>query len=227
MPVLRPERLSLAPGDLMKAAKCDKFPSRYEEACKEVLALAESSWDPKALYEFCRISFREEGVVWVENGTTGKKGPLKVGPRADLLAPASEVLLCVQTLGEAFCRQERVLLEKDLLKAYLFDCAGVLALSRLGAEVRFLAEREAAHRGWGVSPALLPGSLEGWSVEGQKEICDLLPTEAIGVRINDSFLLVPQKSESLVIGLGPEYASRTVGSLCPSCPRYAACSWRT
>ncbi len=79
--------------------------------------------------------------------------------------------------------------------------------------------------GWGVSPSLSPGSLVGWPLRGQRELCALLPLADIGVRLNEYCVLEPHKSVSMVIGLGPEYESHEVGSVCDYCALKDSC-WR-
>jgi len=56
----------------------------------------------------------------------------------------------------------------DDLLAFMLDSVGVLALGAIGEALRDRAEKRAAEFGWGVSPALSPGSLVGWPVEGQR-----------------------------------------------------------
>jgi len=44
-----------------------------------------------------------------------------------------------------------------------------------------------------------------WAVEvGQKQIFTLLDTEKIGLKLTSSSLMIPRKSVSMVVGLGPE-----------------------
>jgi hypothetical protein len=76
-----------------------------------------------------------------------------------------------------------------------------------------------------VSAALSPGSLVGWPLAGQRELCALLPLTDIGVRLNAHCVLEPHKSASVVIGLGPGYASHEVGSVCRYCSLADTC-WR-
>ena len=86
-------------------------------------------------------------------------------------------------------------------------------------------EETAADMGWGVSPSLSPGSLVGWSLRGQRELCGLLPLESIGVELNTHCVLEPHKSTSGIIGLGPGYETNKVGSACKYCALQNTC-WR-
>jgi len=62
-------------------------------------------------------------------------------------------------------------------------------------------------------------------VQGQRELCALLPLSDIGVRLNQHCMLEPQKSASGVIGLGRGYESYKVGSVCRYCAWKGNC-WR-
>ena len=107
----------------------------------------------------------------------------------------------------------------------LLDTVGVMALGTLGDEIRERVENQAAEKGWGVGPALSPGSLSGWPIRGQRDICALLPLDEIGVRLNEHCVLEPHKSVSMLIGMGPDYDSAHVGSVCHFCCLADRC-WR-
>ena len=152
---------------------------------------------------------------------------LTVGPMAHLLAPAKRLLVAVYTIGPALEARVRELYEAgELLLSYMLDCVGVMAVGKIGGEVGRLAEGRAAERGWGVSPGLSPGGLVGWPVQGQRELCALLPLADIDVRLNEYSMLQPQKSASGVIGMGPGYKEHQVGTVCRYCSLKNSC-WRS
>ena len=151
---------------------------------------------------------------------------LTVGPKVHLLAPAHRLLAAVYTIGPALgARVGELAKEGDLLLSYLLDCVGVMALGAVGERVSSMAQETAAAGGWGVGPALSPGSLVGWSIQGQRELCDVLPIGDIGVGLNKYCVLEPHKSASVVIGMGPGFGSHEVGSVCAYCSLRDSC-WR-
>ena len=91
--------------------------------------------------------------------------------------------------------------------------------------IRDRAEEVAVEAGWGVGAALAPGSLVGWPLEGQREVCGLLPLQEVGVHLNAYNVLEPHKSFSVVIGIGPGYQGKHVGSVCKFCALQDTC-WR-
>jgi hypothetical protein len=153
-------------------------------------------------------------------------GRLRVGPKVHLLRSAERVLVSVDTIGPALGKRvDELHATGQVLDAYMLDCVGVVALGAVGEALRKSAEQRAAELGWGVGAALSPGSLVGWSTRGQRDLCALLPLEAIRVHLNDQCVLRPLKSGSMLIGLGPDYKSSRVGSICRYCSAAETC-WR-
>lgn len=182
---------------------------------------------PAVVYDEVPVLDVAGGQVTVHVGSNGpEKTILTVGPRADLLAPARQVLVAVLTIGPVLEHRVQALnAEGEILLAYMLDSVGVLALGQVGEVVHRLAETRAAEAGWSVGPAISPGSLAGWPHHGQREVCGLLHLETIGVQLNEYCVLVPHKSVSTVIGMGPGYEAHHVESVCRYCALADTC-WR-
>jgi len=197
------------------------------------IALGQSLWRPAAIYDWfdvLGVSGEEVRLAPRAGAGTGSPGRqetvLHVGPKAGLLAGARRALVGVGTIGPALeARVHELQAAREALDSYLLDSAGVVALGAVGEALRCLAEEAAAAEGWGVSPALSPGSLVGWPLTGQRALCGLLPLADIGVSLNGYCVLEPHKSFSTLIGLGPDFASGKVGSVCKYCALQDTC-WR-
>ena len=216
--------ISLTPEEILDAQRGGRTRARNAalmQAAQKAVALSQSLVEPAAVYdEFVMHQVAGE-EVFLDGG-----GCLRVGPKADLLAPASRLMVAVYTIGPALERRVNALSTSgEGLLAYLLDSAGVMALGAVGESLRQQVEQRAAESGWGVSPALSPGSLVGWPVQGQRDVCALLPLEAIGVQLNAQCVLEPHKSVSMVVGSGPGYSSSHVGSVCRYCSLADRC-WR-
>lgn len=196
---------------------------------EKAIALGRSLWQPMALYDWFNVETVTGEHVQLSGNSIHKFQPpvaLRIGPKADLLAGAERLLVSVGTIGPALeQRVHELQAGGDGLLSYLLDSAGVLALGAVSEAVRCLAEETAAELGWGVSPSLAPGSLVGWPLTGQRELCALLPLDQIGVRLNAYCVLEPHKSSSTLIGLGPGYDTAHVGSICKYCALQDTC-WR-
>jgi hypothetical protein len=199
------------------------------EAAEKAVSLGHELAAPvAAVAEFAVQAVVGQQVVLAADPASeeGRTACLTVGPKADLLAPAQRLFVAVYSIGPALERRVHDLFAAgEGLLAFMLDSCGVVALGAVGEVLRVRTERRAADLGWGVSPALSPGSLVGWPVRGQRELCALLPLSEAGVRLNESCVLVPQKSVSMVMGLGPGYESAHVGSLCHDCCLKDHC-WR-
>jgi hypothetical protein len=201
-------------------------------AAEEAIAMGQALVTPAAIYDeflVCEVSDERVNLsarLPFEEAAGTRNGCLKVGPKVDLLAPASLAVIAVCTIGPLLENRARELHEigQDLL-AFMLDSFGVMALGAVGEALRCMVEEQASASGWGVGPALSPGSLVGWPVQGQRDLCALLPLDKIGVRLNDQCVLEPHKSSSMVIGLGPNYPSSHVGSVCSYCSLAGSC-WR-
>jgi hypothetical protein len=99
---------------------------------------------------------------------------------------------------------ERLNVRGDSVSALILDTMGVVALMQ--ARIVFLRElhdREAKPRGFSATPPYGPGQCD-WDIKEQRELFSLVDAGSIGVRLTGSSLMVPKKSVSGVIGLGPE-----------------------
>ena len=191
------------------------------ESAEQAIARGKGLWAPAAVTnEFDVLGTKGRELVLVGGSR------LHIGPKIDLLEPAERVLVSVDTIGPALEKEvERLNARGEILDAYMLDSVGVVALGSVGDALRAMAERRAAELGWGVGAALSPGSLVGWPLRGQRELCALLPLETIGVRLSAHYVLEPHKSASMLIGLGPNYPSTRVGSVCRFCSLAETC-WR-
>jgi hypothetical protein len=227
MPILQDIPIALTAEEIIPSrGKGGVRPELLQEA-EQVIALGQDLWRPLAVYDRLEVhGVNGEHVHLVPPDQEGEEAILHVGPKATLLDGAQQVLIGVGTIGSALEKRVHDLqVAGEGLLSYLLDSAGVVALGAVGEAFRCLAEETAETQGWGVSAALSPGSLVGWSLRGQKAVCALLPLHEIGVRLNSHYVLEPHKSFSAVIGLGPGYDSNKVGSVCKYCALRKTC-WR-
>ncbi len=239
MPILTDIPVALTPEEILATGGKRRVQPALLRDAEEAITLGQTLWQPAAVYDwFDVVELSGEEVTLSPaslDGADAGSGPgapgrqvvvLNLGPRADLLAGARRALVAVGTIGPDLERRVQELQAgREGLKSYLLDSAGVVALGAVGEALRCLAEEAAVAFGWGVSPALSPGSLVGWPLTGQRALCGLLPLAEIGVHLNGYCVLEPHKSFSSLIGLGPGFSSRKVGSVCKYCALKDTC-WR-
>jgi hypothetical protein len=219
--------ISLKPEDVLLAqylGRRTNFSPSVLRSAEKAIAMGEKLFAPAAVYdEFPVHGIEGEDLILSTNGENPR---LTIGPKIDLLYPAKRVMVAVDTIGPALERRvDELQVNRESLDAYMLDSVGVVALGAVGEVLRRLVEERAAELGWGVGDALAPGSLVGWPLKGQRKLCALLPLTAIGVRLNPSSVLEPHKSASMLVGIGPDYRSSRVGSVCRFCALAGSC-WR-
>ena len=133
------------------------------------------------------------------------------------LKKAVALSLFVVTAGPGIEEWSRQLLAQgEYLKGFVVDAYGS-EIVELGAER--LAEgvqKKIAAEQWGMTNRFGPGYC-GWPVAEQQKLFSLLPPGFCGIRLSPSALMVPLKSVSGLIGLGPS-AERS-GYVCSLCER--------
>jgi hypothetical protein len=215
--------LSLDVARVLRGQGIDPSRARPEIAAvaQEVLDEAGSLLDPVALHTILPVrDFRRQRVTLEGGGASVFEGPLV----ARALAGATEVVLAVCTIGPALEDRVNALFSAgDPLRALALDGAGIAALGELSRALRKRIRAEASARGVRTGMRASPGQ-EGWSLGQQRVLFDLVPAEKIGVRLTDSCLMMPRKSVSFVVGLGPEI--RADGTTCDFCSKRMRCRWR-
>jgi hypothetical protein len=234
MSILQDVTIAFTAEELLEAQGRNDGRPALIAAAEEAITMGQTLFAPAAVYDAFEVRevVGERVELAMDAASLTEGAGLTVGPKADLLAPAKLLLAAVYTIGPALeTRVSELQRSGELMLAYMLDCAGVMALGQVGDRVRRLAAEQAASShvrsggDWGVSPSLSPGSLVGWPVQGQRELCALLPLADIGVRLNPYCVLEPHKSVSMVIGLGPGYGPHEVGSVCDYCALKDSC-WR-
>jgi hypothetical protein len=221
MPVIANFPLALSVDELLRhqgqAAERPEVKDLAQWAIDEAQRLA----TPAIAYEWFPVHAVEGGSVQIGDAI------LHIGIHADLLAFACEALVSVCTIGKALDERVQTLVaDNRLFESYLLDTAGVIALGAAGEPISRIIDEKAARRGWGVSRALSPGSLVGWTISDQKALCALLDLTAIGVAVTAAGILTPQKSGSGLVGIGPDYTAKCAGSTCQFCELRHTCQFR-
>ncbi len=187
-------------------------------SAREILDVLPNLLDPAAVYDVVSVAGFHHRTIELEGGGAFE-GPLA----ARALAGAEKVALAVCTIGPALEARMNQLFPDDPVAAMALDGAGTAALRRISDVIIRDLEDVAADHNWGLGMRAQPGQ-EGWSIWQQREIFDRLPTEEIGVRLNDSCLMIPRKSISFVMGMGPDMRPDAVA--CDFCSKRERCPWR-
>ncbi len=179
--------------------------SEHIEALKRLAAQAEAIGRPKALYKMVFIEAKGDDFV-VMDGITFTSRVLRVN-----LETSYRVFAYVATCGTELEAWAASL--EDVLHQYWADIIMETALrTALAALHDHLVER------WNLvrTAAMSPGSLGDWPLPQQRPLFTLLgDTEGtVGVRLTDSYLMLPIKSVS-----GIRFPTEESFESCQLCPR--------
>ncbi len=111
----------------------------------------------------------------------------------------------------------------DAVRALALEGAGIAVVRQVANTTGVQICDAATARGLRVGMRANPGQ-EGWSIQQQRVVFGLIPAEEIGVRLTSSCLMLPRKSVSFAMGLGPDMRADAVP--CDFCSKRERCHWR-
>jgi hypothetical protein len=174
-----------------------------------------AAWDTFPIREF-----RHERLV-LANGTR-----IGGGPVATVVAGATDLVLGVCTVGDAISQRiSEQLRSEQRLRALFLDDLGSWAVDQVRQQLCRMIEGDATSRDLHASASLSPGESE-WSVAEQAVIFSLVDAREIGVTLNESMVMSPVKSLSMMIGVGPGPLGVEGASNCDFCTIRERCSYR-
>ena len=166
-----------------------------EHRKKELNGIIEDSYqliNPKALYTSLTIKKITNGGIILEN-----EKRLKSSLLVKKLKCSPELIFYLITIGDKLEKRMREL-SGDILQAFILDRIGTYALELSTEYLEKLVKKE---KNYQKISKFSPGSTRFWNIEEQKVIFEILESEKIGVRLTDSYLMIPQKSVSGLMGL--------------------------
>ena len=176
-----------------------------QKALETMIAEALRIARPRALYREAYVESRGDDFVVVE-GMRLTSRILRVN-----LDGTHRVFLYLATCGGELAEWAGA--KADILERYWAD---EIMQAALAAALAAVYSKITADFGPGRTSSMNPGSLADWPIEEQCSLLALLgsPEEAIGVRLTDSFLMIPVKSISGLI-----FPTETAWENCRLCPR--------
>ncbi len=174
-------------------------------SARQVVESAQPLIEPRVLYQIAYIDEKlaEEVII----------GGLRFSSKVlrKNLDQTGRVFPFVVTIGEKF--GEKLETTADLLEKYYLDTIGNVALNQVR---KALNDHLKATYALKKTAFMAPGSLPNWPIEQQKPLFGLLGDvqSSIGVRLTDSFLMLPAKSVS-----GIYFPTETSFFSCQLCPR--------
>ena len=123
--------------------------------------------------------------------------------------------LFVCTSGEAFeAFQQQLKADGDMVRVFIADALGSVIAEKCADRMEEHLQQSIDKLGWHHTNRFSPGYC-GWHVSQQQRLFPLFEGHTCGVRLTESSLMVPIKSVSGIIGLGP--AVRHLDYTCGLC----------
>ncbi len=199
-----------------------KIQQETVELLHELMDTAEKQYllKPAIVYELYPVTkVHNDSIILKDGILQGEALP-------SLFTSARELVIAICTIGSHL---EEVaagyFISKDPLRGLLLDGIGSAAIDSLTQEACKIIVHEASFRGYQASSPLSPG-MAGFPISEQEHLFELVPAEEIGVRLTSSGMMVPRKSASMIIGIGPQMPTWTQIEACASCSSYRTCPHR-
>lgn len=164
----------------------------------EMCGVAADLIEPQGAYIIIKINeHRPSGVVAEMPAFTIQSAKV-----ARLLSTAAYAALFMVTIGPRLEGEVKTLFEQgEATKGFLLDAIGSETADEVARVMhRLHIRRLVREQGYAVTARFSPGYGD-WRLDVQKSIADLCGAEAIGISVNDHYLLTPKKSVSAVVGL--------------------------
>ena len=226
MPVIRDVPLGLKTGKVLRrqgfGGKSEVRPE-IRSLIEELLTGVENKHllEPAAAYEYCPVTGMNPDRISLD----GKKAIN--GPALPAIFPeAKELAVVVATIGPGLEKQASDHTRNgEALRGMILDGIGSAAVDALVEEVGGFIAAEVSSRGDEISSPVNPG-MPGFPMTEQRNLLELAGASEIGVSLTHSGILVPRKSVSMVIGIGPRMTRWTQSEVCARCSLRQTCHYK-
>jgi hypothetical protein len=226
MPVICDIHLSLKTREVLRReglGKGAKVRPEIKILIQELLASVEKArlLEPAVAYEYYTVSSMNGSQISLD-GSKAINSPLipAIFPEAKELS----VILC--TIGPRLEKQVTAYTKSDgALRGMILDGIGSTAVDMTALEALKLIASEVSSRGYEISSPVNPG-MSGFPLTEQWNLLGLVNADEIGVNLTASGVLVPRKSASMVIGIGPKMRRWTQAQVCARCSLRETCHYK-
>jgi hypothetical protein len=230
MPVLNQWELTLNVSDVLRAQGADPDVIQIRrpaliDTTQQAINRGIQLLDPVVLFERYPVKrLLHDRLELEQNSHTSRKAFLSGELIAQHLGRAEDVIVMICSIGVSLEETVSSLFKVDPVSALALDGVGSAAVEKLAILACNYFEDQVHSFGLNTSVPLNPGMI-GWPVEeGQPEIFVLLDSEEIQVSLNDSYMMTPNKSLSMVLGVGKNVSP--IGISCDYCSLKGVCKYQ-
>ena len=168
--------------------------------------------EPAYSYAIKDIESVQEDRVTIEDSITFKSKVI-----AQLLKPCEKVVVFALTIGNHLEEMVCHLAENGLvLQATVLDAIGSGVTEKLAVFAEDRTRRIAFSQGLSASRRFSPGYCD-WKLSEQEMVFRALNGDSAEIRLTERFLMIPQKSVSGIIGIGPDNSNIENYNPCNGC----------
>ncbi len=190
------------------------------EELKTALGIARSEAAPKSLFAKSIIAAANAGTLELECGIT-----LSGSELASHIKGASCIYVYLVTVGKGIEDAASSQMNSgEHLLGYLLDRIGSFAAESMAKNAEDVLRRKLSLENLSVSMRFSPGYCD-WGIEEQSKLARIIDFRKIGVTLTSSFMMVPKKSISAVVGIGPKELFLNAKSPCALC-NMKVCDYR-
>lgn len=226
MPVIRDIPLSLKTKEVLRRAgikEHSKLRPKVETSICELLTSTDEAHllEPAIAYEIYPITKVGKNKVSLDGGAA-----LHCSLIHSVFPQAKELAVLVCTIGPKLEGEVADYFDRsESLLGMLLDSIGSVAVDSLALEACRLIAREASSRDLQAGSPLSPGS-PGFPITEQWQMLNLVPAEEIGVSLASTAIMIPRKSVSMVISIGPHMTTWTRAEVCARCSLRKTCPYK-
>lgn len=182
-------RLGYAKGKTVADAKTGSIITEELDAARKLIV-------PKHVTAFSGIVFPDASSVLLEPGFCIQSADIR-----KLLDGCSKACGFAVTIGR-FLEDKRnnYIKENQATRALVLDAIGSVAVEELAESINKDIAGEAAKDGLKATRRFSPGYGD-WKLEGQKDFLQWLGAAAAGIKLSETFQMIPEKSVSAILGI--------------------------
>jgi len=230
MPILDNWKLQLTINDVLRAQGADPDVIRLRrpslvKSTEDAIAIGIPLLHPRVLYEkYIVKGLVHERLELSSSSSSNGKSYLSGQLIAQHLARAQTIIVMICTIGSELDESVSSLFKIDPIIAIALDGVGSASVEMLAIQACNYFEAQAKDYGLNTTMPLNPGMV-GWPVEqGQPQIFTLLDSDEIQVSLTESCMMTPNKSLSMVLGLGEDVSA--IGLSCDYCNLKGVCKYQ-
>jgi hypothetical protein len=226
MPVIRDIPLRLKTSEVLRRQGLGggaKVRPEIKDLIQELLASVKKTrlLEPAVAYEYYTVNSINGSRISLD-GDKAINGPLLPATFPE----AKELAVILITIGPRLEKQVTDYSKNSAaLQGMILDGIGSTAVDMMALEVFRRLASEVSSRGYEISSPVNPG-MPGFPLTEQWNILELVNADEIRVRLTASGVLVPRKSTSMVMGIGPQMTRWTQAEICARCSLRETCHYK-